>query len=207
MTVRAPLCESTRPVSPNRGSFADPPVPVAVDVRRLPWIRRLAVDYAHNFPAVSAFFAGDPADPRSWAATIARVQAHARPRAELAALLTAQQRRRGAPAEAVAATGLLTDRRTVAVVTGQQAGLFGGPVFTLLKALTAVRVADRVSREHGVPAVSVFWVDGEDHDWDEVAGCSVLDAGYERRTITLPAPPGAGRVPVASVTGSPIRVG
>ena len=133
------------------------------------------------------------------------MQARARPRAELAALLTAQQRRRGAPAEAVAATGLLTDPRTVAVVTGQQAGLFGGPVFTLLKALTAVRVADRVSREHGVPAVSVFWVDGEDHDWDEVAGCSVLDAGYERRTITLPAPPGAGRVPVASVTlGAPI---
>ena len=56
------------------------------------------------------------------------------------------------------------------VATGQQAGTFGGPIFTLLKALTAIKLARAVESTHGVPAVPVFWVDAEDHDWNEVAG-------------------------------------
>ena len=62
------------------------------------------------------------------------------------------------------------------VATGQQAGTFGGPIFTLLKALTAIKLARDVERTHDVPAVAVFWVDAEDHDWNEVASCTVLDA-------------------------------
>jgi bacillithiol synthase len=186
---------------PSEQTFSpDASVPVAADVRRFPWIRKLAADYVYNYPAVSEFFAGDPSVSRSWVETIARVQAHPRPRADMAAVLAAQQRRRGAPAEAVAATCLLTDPRTVAVVTGQQAGLFGGPLFTLLKALTAVKLADRISRQHGVPAVSVFWVDAEDHDWEEVSQCSILTAEHRRETVAVPSPPDAGRIPIAAVT-------
>ncbi len=85
----------------------------------------------------------------------------------------------------------------MAIVTGQQAGLFGGPLFTLLKALTAIRLADDVSSRLDVPCVAVFWVDAEDHDWDEVRGCSVLDAAFERQTISLPSTAAAG-VPVGA---------
>ena len=67
------------------------------------------------------------------------------------------------PASArVSAARLRRNRGTVAIVTGQQAGLFGGPFFTLLKAVTAIRLANRVTREHGVPAVPIFWIDAED---------------------------------------------
>ena len=62
--------------------------------------------------------------------------------------------------------------RSVAIVTGQQAGLFGGPIYTLLKAITAIKLARRVEQQHGVPVVPIFWIDAEDHDWDEVAGCT-----------------------------------
>ena len=61
------------------------------------------------------------------------------------------------------------------MVTGQQAGLFGGPLYTLLKAMTAIRLAARTSREHGTVVVPVFWIDAEDHDWNEIAACGVLD--------------------------------
>jgi bacillithiol biosynthesis cysteine-adding enzyme BshC len=170
-----------------------------VDVRRFPWIRRLAADYAYDFRAVAPFFSGDPADRAAWADAIARTQAYDRRPDELAAVIAAQQERRQAPARAREAGQLLADRRTVAVVTGQQAGLFGGPLFTLLKALTALKLADQVSRDHHVPAVAVFWIDAEDHDWEEVRSCTVFDETLTPRTVSLPARPGAEPAPVATV--------
>ena len=180
-------------------SSSDPSVRIPVDVRRFPWLRRLAMDYAFDFPKVAPFFAGDPADRRAWADAIARTQTHDRQRDRVASLIAAQQHRRRAPAKAREAARLLADRRTVAVVTGQQAGLFGGPLFTLLKALTAIKLAEQVGRDHGVPAVAVFWIDAEDHDGEEVRSCTVFDGELTPRTVALASRPGAEPVPVASV--------
>jgi bacillithiol synthase len=174
-------------------------VRIPVDVRRFPWIRRLAADYAYNFSAVAPFFSGDPANGAAWADAIARTQAHDRRREEIAAVIAGQQERRQAPPRARDAGRLLADRRTVAVVTGQQAGLFGGPLFTLLKALTAIKLAEQVSRDHGVPAVAIFWIDAEDHDWEEVRSCTVFDGQLAPRTVSLPARPGEEPAPVATV--------
>ncbi|PYR00628.1 MAG: bacillithiol biosynthesis cysteine-adding enzyme BshC [Acidobacteria bacterium] len=176
-----------------------PSVRIPVDVRRFPWIRRLAADYAYDFRAVAPFFSGDPADRAAWADAIARSQAHTRRRDEIAAVIAAQQAQRQAPPRAREAGRSLADPRTVAVVTGQQAGLFGGPLFTLFKALTAIKLADKVSRDHRVPAAAIFWIDAEDHDWEEVRSCTVLDETLTPRTVSLPARPGADPAPVATI--------
>ena len=63
-----------------------------------------------------------------------------------------------------------------AVVTGQQVGLFGGPLLTLMKAATAIRKA-QVATESGVPHVPVFWMATEDHDLDEVNQAAFLQPG------------------------------
>jgi bacillithiol biosynthesis cysteine-adding enzyme BshC len=172
----------------------------AVDVRRFGWLRPLAGDYAFNFQNVAPLYAGDPTDPNAWRAAIRRAKAQPRQREEIARVIAGQQSQRGAPAEARAAAAALVDRDTVAVVTGQQAGAFGGPLFTLLKAITALQLARRAGEEHRVNVVAVFWVDAEDHDWEEVASCTVLDAGWQPRTITLDRPAGAGELPVAALT-------
>jgi len=93
----------------------------------------------------------------------------------------------------------MRDPKTVAIVTGQQAGLFGGPLFTLLKAVTTLQLAERIAQEHGVPTVAVFWVDAEDHDWDEVKTCGVLDTDLRLVRVVLDDPLGAGAGPVARV--------
>ncbi|MEM9290499.1 MAG: bacillithiol biosynthesis cysteine-adding enzyme BshC [Acidobacteriota bacterium] len=67
----------------------------------------------------------------------------------------------------------LKDPATRVVVTGQQAGLFGGPLYTLSKAVAAARWAAALEAS-GVPAVAVFWVATEDHDFDEVASATFL---------------------------------
>lgn len=173
-------------------------VRIPVDVRRFPWIRRLAADYAYDFNSLAPFYSGDPADYASWARAIARVHANKRDRTPIADLVAGQQRRREAPARAVNAARLLKDPRAVAIVTGQQAGLFGGPLFTLLKALTALKLADQVSRDQNVPVVAMFWIDGEDHDWDEVRSCTVFDQELTPRTVQLPPRVGKEAAPVAA---------
>jgi len=58
-------------------------------------------------------------------------------------------------------------RGAVAIVTGQQVGLFGGPAYTFYKALSALKVAAQLRKE-GIAAVPIFWMASEDHDLDEV---------------------------------------
>src|SRR5262245_59451714 len=110
---------------------SEPSVRIPVDGRRLPCIRKLASDYAYDFKSVAPFFSGDPSDRAAWAEAIARTQQHERRRDDIARVIAAQQERRGAPPRAREHARLLTDPRTVAILTGQQAGLFGGPQFTL----------------------------------------------------------------------------
>jgi bacillithiol synthase len=171
----------------------------AVDIRRLPWIRRLAADYAYDYDRLAPFFAGDPSDVASWRNAVRAVQARARPRLEVTDILESQQHRRDAPPEARAAARRLADPGAVAIVTGQQAGLFGGPTFTLLKAATTIALATRVSEAHGVDAIPVFWIDAEDHDWDEVRSCAVLDPDLNVVQIEAAPPDGAGDRTIGSL--------
>ena len=59
-------------------------------------------------------------------------------------------------------------RGAVAIVTGQQVGLFSGPAYTFYKALSAIRCAEDTTRR-GIDAVPIFWLATEDHDLDEVS--------------------------------------
>ena len=77
----------------------------------------------------------------------------------------------------------LADPATAVVVTGQQTGLFGGPLLTLVKAAAAVRWAEALEAA-GRPAVAVFWMATEDHDFAEVARTTVLGADGPE-TLTL----------------------
>jgi uncharacterized protein YllA (UPF0747 family) len=103
-------------------------VRASIELSRLPWIRPLVAAYTTRFSSVAPLFAGDPADPSAWRRIIADVQRAPRDRAALVDLLQAQLDRRDAPAAARANAGRLLDPSGVAVVTGPQGGLFGGPL-------------------------------------------------------------------------------
>jgi bacillithiol biosynthesis cysteine-adding enzyme BshC len=182
------------PAAPNASTT---PVRDAIDPQRFPWIRPLVTAYAREFDRLGSFFAGNPADPSAWRQAIARVQGAPRDRSIVYAGVAAQLIRRSAPPESRAALATLARPTAVAIVTGQQAGLFGGPLYALLKAVTAIRLARHVSTTYQVEAVPVFWVEGDDHDWAEVKSARVLDKDASVVNVTLGDLPGAGRQSVA----------
>jgi bacillithiol biosynthesis cysteine-adding enzyme BshC len=162
-------------------------------------VRPLSGEYTCNYARLAPFFAGDPQSPDAWREASARARSHPRDRAKVATAIAAQQDRRGAHEAARSATALLANPETVAVVTGQQAGMFGGPLYTLLKAISAIQLARRATPIVGTPVVPIFWVASEDHDWAEIAAVTVLDAQLQPQTVTVPPPEGAGERPVGAL--------
>jgi bacillithiol synthase len=94
--------------------------------------------------------------------------------------LAALQRKWGGDAAVVADL----EKGAIAVVAGQQPGLFTGSLYSILKAVTAIKLA-RALREAGVPAVPLFWVGAEDHDYEEIRWASVLDKDSTLRRISV----------------------
>lgn len=184
------VCDSTVTVPADASSPA-PPRGISIDYRQLPWTSRLLRDYCHAFERLDRFFPGSPQSSASLTAAFTERRGRQTDTA-VAQAVVHQLETRNAPAAAIANAELLRDNRTVTVVTGQQAGLFGGPLFTLLKALTSIKLARRLSDEHNTTVVPLFWIDAEDHDLDEIAVCQVLDANLAPVPVTLPLAAPAG---------------
>jgi bacillithiol biosynthesis cysteine-adding enzyme BshC len=141
----------------------------------LPHSSKLFTDLVYHPDRVRAFYPYSPHDPESYASAARQVNLSAERRAALVKLL----REQNGPG---ASLDLLAQPGTVAVVTGQQVGLFSGPAYTIYKALTAARLARELTGR-GIPAVPVFWLATEDHDFAEVNHAWVFDA--EHRPVKL----------------------
>ncbi len=124
-----------------------------------PGLSRLFLDYCAGDPAARAFYAPGPSD-EDWQRR-PPLPAHWQ---ELVRLLAEQN---SSPSQAAAAALAALGQGAGAVVTGQQVGLFGGPLFTPFKAATAVARA-RQATAAGRPHAAIFWLATEDHDFAEI---------------------------------------
>lgn len=74
-------------------------------------------------------------------------------------------------------------------ITGQQPGIFTGPLYTIYKAITAIQLAERAEARSGNSAIPMYWVGGDDHDFDEIARVHLLTKAHESLPLHLaPAP-------------------
>jgi bacillithiol synthase len=79
---------------------------------------------------------------------------------------------------------LLNDKKTLAVVTGQQLGIIGGPLYTFYKIMTAVKLSNYLSERYDdYNFVPIFWLEGEDHDFEEVRSINIIDENNEIKKI------------------------
>lgn len=161
--------------------------PACIRHTDLPGTSKLFADFSYHFDRVSKYFRHDPHDPASFAAAAREVDFPDARRAAIVAALTAQN----GSSEAISQ---LAKPGTVAVVTGQQVGLFCGPAYTVYKALTAIRLA-RDLTARGIPAVPIFWLASEDHDFPEVAHVYSFDSARQPVRLQIEPPDDAGGRP------------
>ena len=125
--------------------------------------------------------------------------AHQVDRNKLADALAAMNQRWGATKETLDNIQLLRDADCVAVVSGQQAGLFTGPLYTIYKALSAVKLAGCL-RQRNTKAVPVFWIAAEDHDFAEVALAEFIGRDCQLKRVDVPTSLHSEGQPVGHVT-------
>lgn len=163
--------------------------------RELPHQPKLFLDFVDHFDAVKAFYAHPPTMDAVRAAARSLAYPEER-RRSVASILRAQNEAFGTGAATREHLDRL-ERGAIAVVSGQQVGLFTGPAYTFYKALAAIQIAQELTQE-GIDAVPLFWMATEDHDLDEVRGTNWFVDGQLRR-FELPVPSQVGE-PVGRIS-------
>jgi bacillithiol biosynthesis cysteine-adding enzyme BshC len=166
--------------------------------RQLPHQPKIFLDYLERHERVKAFYAHPPA-LRAVTRAARKLDYPAERRAEVARTLQEQNSAYGVGAETQTNLERLA-RGAVAVVSGQQVGLFSGPAYSIYKALMAVQLAEELTRG-GIDAVPVFWMATEDHDLEEVRHTTWFENGKLIR-FELPVGEEAAR-PVGRITLGP----
>ncbi len=133
---------------------------------QIPHTTRLFTDFLAYSPQVQPFYPRSPYFGEWLKDESSRISYDSSRRERVTAILERQNKSWGASPKTLANLERLRNG-AAAVVTGQQVGLFGGPMFALYKALTAVKLAEQATAE-GVDAVPVFWLATYDHDLAEV---------------------------------------
>ncbi len=170
----------------------------AIRFSEIPKTSKLFNDFLYNYQRVENFYGTEGRDGQALAARAPRVVAQNFAREAVAEVLTEQNRNAGAGEATLENIARLRQRDSVVIITGQQAGLFTGPLYTIFKALTAIKLAARL-REQGVNAVPMFWIAAEDHDFAEVNHTRLINREGHLTTITYSAcPPKEGK-PVGNV--------
>ena len=167
--------------------------PAARELQGLPAVRvarassPLVRDYLAGATALAPFYSGHPHDPAAYRRKAAevdrRLDAAARTRVR-DAIRPLSEGAESRLAHVLAGDGYF-------VTTGQQTGLFTGPIYTVAKALSAIRLAAELESLLGRPVLALFWSAADDHDWAEVDHVSVIDAQNHVQRIALPPAPDA----------------
>lgn len=167
---------------------------------QIPHTSRLFLDFLSGAPGVTPFFPRDVHFSQWIKDEAGKIQYDSARRQKIAEILDRQNKGWGSSSGTLENISRLKSG-AMAVVTGQQVGLFGGPLFSILKALSAVKLAEAATQA-GVDTVPVFWLATQDHDLDEIQSISLpgAEASLQKVTATSHGIPGS---PVATVPLGP----
>lgn len=157
---------------------------MSVNFSEITGFSKLYSDYIENYQKTADFFAADFTDFDSHPGVFSKILAKNRPYAgELKEIITNQYKRLTPSLKTFHNLNLLDKKNTLFVITGQQMGLFGGPLYTIYKIITSLKLA--ISLAEKFPSynfIPLFWLEADDHDLKEVNYVKLFteDGGVKR---------------------------
>ena len=171
-----------------------------VSFDQIPHQSRLFLDYLRDPLALKRFYPSAVRYHHELPARAAEVlAAHQTDRNALCDALRASNAAWGATSETLENIELLRAEDCLAVVSGQQAGLFTGPLYTIYKAISAIKLAGCLTQRK-TKAVPVFWIASEDHDFPEVATAEFISRDCRLESVSAPASLHREAAPVGRIT-------
>ncbi|MFS0782406.1 bacillithiol biosynthesis cysteine-adding enzyme BshC [Bacillus sp. 1P06AnD] len=154
----------------------------------LPSINQFASDYVKNLPLMKDFFHYDVKDVKVYEQRYKDVMEQSFDREKLAHTIEVYMEKYGLSTEVKRNLARLAEKDSVVVIGGQQAGLLTGPLYTIHKVISIIKLANEQEALLGKPVIPVFWIAGEDHDLDEVNHV-YMESNGEFDKVTYPSFP------------------
>ena len=151
----------------------------------IPGHQNLFLDYLYEFENVADFYANDFRNKESYLKIFKNVTESRRNLSPDISELLVKQYSQLAPSNLTLHNiKKLSDKKTLAIVTGQQLGIIGGPLYTFYKIITTIKLSRFLSERYDdYNFVPVFWLEADDHDFNEVRSAKIIDEGNSLLTI------------------------
>ncbi|MGG3466567.1 bacillithiol biosynthesis cysteine-adding enzyme BshC [Neobacillus pocheonensis] len=134
----------------------------------LPATNRFASNYLEQSAAIQPFFHYRYNDLSDDEKRVAELRIRTFPRLEVAEHIESFMERFPSSKAVKSSIEKLRQSESVVVIGGQQAGILTGPLYSIHKVISIIKLAEQKERQLGVPVIPVFWIAGEDHDFQEV---------------------------------------
>ncbi|WP_158221305.1 bacillithiol biosynthesis cysteine-adding enzyme BshC [Salimicrobium humidisoli] len=144
----------------------------------------LMKDYRYNFEKLANKFDYSPFVERAWEERLHELQNREFKREETVEILKKMNEYYGAGAETLAHIERLYEKDSTVMIAGQQAGLLMGPMYTVNKAISVIEAAKQKEKMLGKPVLPVFWMAGEDHDFEEINHVYLEQDGLKKQKIS-----------------------
>ena len=143
----------------------------------IPGSQNLFLDYLYEFENVADFYANDFRNKENYLKIFKSITENKRESfSEISDIISNQYANLDASDLTSQNIKKLANKKTLAVVTGQQLGILGGPLYTFYKIITAIKLSQYLSeRYNDYNFVPVFWLEGDDHDFNEVRTIKIID--------------------------------
>lgn len=170
-----------------------------LELNSIPGTSRLYRDYVNQKDLAVSLFGNAPFSQEGLTKIASDVLQSDYHRKELAAILARQNQNWGAAQEALDSCKKLEKKDCLAVVTGQQVGMLGGPLYSITKAIHAIKLAKEYEKLLKKPVVPIFWMELEDHDLEEINQVNVKSNGNKFEKIQLSLGKNEQRTPVNGI--------
>jgi len=171
-----------------------------VEFEKLFGSTKLFLDFINFRDKASSFFEYDFRDISAYKTAAKIIDQNSYPREKLVSIIREGLTGTGITPQIEKNIEKLSRPDSLVVFAGQQVGVFLGPMYTIIKALTSYKLAAKLEAELGRPVVPCFWMASDDHDFDEVKKVILLDRQGECAELSYEPKSGTDNVPMTEIT-------